>query len=241
MRAFLVFFLAAFVVCEAFAFTLAPFRASLAPVGKDATKLFRVTNTQKKSIAVQISALTRDIDINGKETTQKADSHFVIYPPQMILAPNESRSVRVQWVGDTNIAEEKLYRLVAEELPVKLDDKQDGNVLNMLIRYEAALYITPEKVAEDVQVDSVKPVNKAGKKYVEVVFANAGKSHSRLRNLSLEFAGEGGSKASLTKEALQGVAGETIMPGKKRRFLIAWPKGLKGDQLSLKFNHDRVM
>jgi fimbrial chaperone protein len=108
----------------AYAFRFSPFRAKFEPSGAKANNTFLIENNSSEPASVQIRITTREVDINGVEQNQDNEKNFRIYPAQMVLKPHSKRSVRVQWVGDSKLKEEKAYRIIAEQLPIKLDKKQ---------------------------------------------------------------------------------------------------------------------
>ena len=226
-----------------------PFKATIGASGNNAHRIFRVTNASDYIAAVQVTVTTRDIDINGVETSQEDEDNFIIYPAQIILKPREERSIRVQWVGDPDIPEEQAYRLVVEQLPVDLEAVQDlidageGEVsqanVEILVRYLAALYVAPAGSRSDVVLESHKVVQKNDQPHIELVFYNRGNAHQNLTRIKLRVTDDVGKEVTILPEDLATIAGENLLPGKKRRFTIPYPKGLSGGVKALLFDIER--
>src|SRR5271168_1302869 len=184
MRAFLFFvFVLMFSVAavhEASAFRFSPFRAKFEPSGDNANQLFTVENNTDEPASVQIRIATREIDVDGGEKNEDADKDFTIYPAQLVLEPHASRSVRVQWIGDPDLKEEKAYRIIAEQLPVNLDkEKPKTSAVKFLVSYRGALFVTPPGLAQNVTLDfSGATQDSAGKKMLEIVLHNRGTQHA---------------------------------------------------------------
>ena len=246
MRTFLVlaFALALSVVAlgEADALRFSPFRAKFDPSGAGANQLFTVENNTAEPATVQIRITTREVDVDGGEKNIDDEKNFAIYPAQLVLAPHASRSVRVQWIGDPNLKEEKAFRIIAEQLPVNLDkNKPKANAVKFLVTYRSALFVTPPGLAHNVTLDfSGSAQDAAGRKLIEFVLHNRGSQHALLRNLKLDIKDDKGNAISLAgDEQLRGVTGEGILAKHRRRFLLPRPKELTGRLKQIDFSFDK--
>lgn len=246
MRALLFFvFVLTFSVAamhEADAFRFSPFRAKFEPSGSGANQLFTVENNTGEPVSVQIRIATREVDVDGGEKNTDAEKDFMIYPAQLVLEPHASRSVRVQWVGDPNLKEEKAYRIIAEQLPVNLDKKQPkASAVKFLVSYRGALFVTPPGLAQNVTLDfSGATQDATGRKVLEIVLHNRGTQHAMLRNLKLDIRDDKGNTVTLAGEnQLKGVTGEGILARHRRQFMIPWPKGLTGTLTHIGFTFDK--
>lgn len=227
---------------EAHAFRFSPFRAKFEPSGAGANQLFTVENNTKQRASVQIRIMTRDIDVDGGEKNTDAEKDFNIYPAQMVLEPGAKRSVRVQWVGDPNLKEEKAYRIIAEQLPVHLDkERPKTSMVKFLVSYRGALFVTPRGLTQNVTLDFSGTVqDAAGRKMLEIVLHNRGTQHALLRDLKLDLKDDKGNTVSLAGEKqLKGVTGESILAKHRRQFMIPRPKELTGKLKHVGFTYDK--
>jgi fimbrial chaperone protein len=222
------------------AFKLVPIRMEFAPAGRGANQAFRLENESSNTVAVQLSMLTRQMDLDGKETNAPAEDDFLVYPPQVLLKPNQVQTLRVKWLGTPKPEKELAYRILAEELPVNREkDTQNGGKINFLIRYLGAVYIVPKGAKADVVLESAMPrTDAAGKRQIELIFNNLGTAHSILSDLRLKIQA-GGKTVELGPEALKNVAGENILAGQKRRFSLPWPEGLPDGPLQVTFDYSK--
>lgn len=242
-RSFLVLFLVLLGVQPALAFKLLPISRTFAPAGAGATQSYQVVNDTSERLAVTVSVVERQMDITGKENLKPADDDFMIYPPQILLEPNQTQTVRVSWVGDPNPAQELSYRLVAEQLPVDLDKPQSqvkkpvGQV-RVLMRYLGSLYIRPSNVQADLLLETVESVSDGkGTEKLAVSFHNRGKAHILLKKLRLQLQSQG-QTVNLQAEQLGEMNGANILAGNKRRFMIARPAGLPPGPVKATFEVD---
>jgi fimbrial chaperone protein len=100
------------------AFSFSPMTVSIPPSGSASVMTYKVTNESNQQTAVSIKVTTRVIDSSGKETNEPADKLFLVFPARVVLKPNSSQNVKVQYRGPANITSEQAYRVIAEQLPV---------------------------------------------------------------------------------------------------------------------------
>ncbi len=229
-------FLIAITLCitaPTYAFKLIPIKADFSPTGRDSSQIFKLENDSDKAIAVQISALHRQVDIDGKESYQNADDDFIIFPPQMVISPHKTQTVRVQWAGDVTPELELPYRLVAEQLPIALERvTTKGAHVSLLMRYLGAIYIVPDDATPNIVVGSIeKEQQEDGSHTLTLMVENKGTAHAVLGNLSVQLPTgrdiKGVSETIvLTPSELDGMNGENILAGHQRRFSVPWPNKL---------------
>lgn len=246
MRAFLLAILvltfSVAAVDEAIALRFTPFRAMFQPSGSGASQLFTVENNTDAPASIEISIMTRDVDIDGHEKNLSAEKDFVIYPAQMALKPHTSRSVRVQWVGSPSIKEEKAYRIIVEQLPVNLEKTNPkASRVQFLVSYHGAIFVMPKGLAHNVTLDFTGvTVDEKGKKFLMVVMHNRGARHAVLRNLELHIKDDKSEAITLAgKDQLSRVTGETILAGRRRQFMIPFPEKLTGTVTHIEFTFDK--
>lgn len=205
------------------AFKVTPFIASFAPSGPQSQQTFRIENEAPFPVAIQVFAFQRDMNETGEEKLTPADDDFAIFPDQILLKSGESRTVRVKWMGEAKPQSELPYRLIFEQLPVQMqDDKSQGGLFNMMLRYETAVYITPAQAQPMIGVQKIEATPGLLKMWV----SNTGTRHFNLRGFVLNLSLNDGRKVSIDGERIQGMAGENILPGRTRQFTIRMPSEL---------------
>lgn len=227
---------------DADAFRFSPFRSKFEPSGPESNQLFPVENNAGVPTSVQIRIANREIDVDGGETDRDNEKDFAIYPAQMILQPNSNRSIRVQWIGDPNLKEEKVYRIIAEQLPVNLSkERPKTSSVKFLVSYHGALFVTPPGLSQNVTLDFFGVTQEPEqKRMLEFVMQNRGTQHALLRNLKLNIKDDKGNVVTLADEkALKGMTGESILAKHRRRFLLPWPKELHGTPKQIEFTFDK--
>ncbi len=225
------------------AFRFIPFTAEFDPSGPGANQTFRVENNSAEQIAVEVSVFRRLMNLDGSDELTGAEDDFVVFPTQIVLEPEQSQIVRVQWIGDPELTEELAYRIIAEQLPVDLEPSEgSGGSVRILVRYMGSIYVRPANARADVVLQETAAQESSGDRQLSVTLHNRGQAHAILRNLSLSLEGEanGDSAAALAlrPEQLDGMNGENILAGHKRRFLLPWPQELPFGPVQATFEFD---
>jgi fimbrial chaperone protein len=170
------------------------------------------------------------MDLNGRETRPDAEDDFIIYPPQILLQPGQVQTVRVTWLGEPNLAHELPFRLIAEQLPITLDQPEAVVTtpvvrVNALYNYVASLFVRPQGSSPNVVLESTRHQNINGQNVLVVQFHNQGTAHRVLAGLHLTLEA-GGQTVTLRPDQLQGVSGENLLAQNQRQFTVPWPAGL---------------
>jgi fimbrial chaperone protein len=184
------------------------------------SSLYFLENDSDQAIAVQVSLAKREMDINGVESNSKVSDELTVYPTQLIIPPNEKRSVKVSWMGSVVPTKELAFRIIAEQLPIDLEkNKSKKASIKVLLRYVAALYVKAEDYNSDIKITEIKTNDKK----VSIQVENNGKKHQVLANLNLKFIDDKKKKEVLLEAAdLKGMSGENILADSKRVF--SFPK-----------------
>lgn len=154
-HSFLLFFCISFSIS---AFKLSPMSQSLYPERGEQHLIFSVQNQSSEPIAVELSVAERKMDEWGKETYPEVEDQFIIFPDQIIVKAGQKRSVKVTYLGNKKVAQEKSFRLIAEQLPIEVANQDKGKRTNIriLLKYVAALYITPKKAKSNLILNLLK-------------------------------------------------------------------------------------
>jgi fimbrial chaperone protein len=214
------------------AFSFAPMSQSIDLGDKQKATQFLIENTTPEKIAVELSVRSRSMDEQGVET-QAETKEITIFPPQLIVPPGEKRTIRVSWNGPLELSTEKNFRVIAEQLGLKVDEKtKNKSGIKMLMKYVAALYVTPDNAGPELKVLS----HKSDGKILELTLENKGTKHQILGEPQLSFEIDG-KKKTLKAEDLKGLPGENVLAGTKRTFRV--PSSLQipaNTKLSIKVN-----
>lgn len=225
---------------KATAFQLNPISQEFSPVGKQATKSYRITNPKREPIAIDIAVFKRLLSNSGQETLQPADEDFIVYPPQLIVPPLATQVVRVTWVGETKPDSELSYRFVAEQLPVVLEPTGESpktaararGAVRIMMRYAGSVYIRPENSASQLVLqESRREQGANGEDLLFLRIQNEGNRHGKISRINLQLKAAGKSVVLPGKDIL-GKTTPVVLAGGERHLLIPWPAELPIDAVT---------
>jgi fimbrial chaperone protein len=208
------------------AFSFSPMTVSIPPSGSASVMTYKVTNESNQQTAVSIKVTTRVIDSSGKETNEPADKLFLVFPARVVLKPNSSQNVKVQYRGPANITSEQAYRVIAEQLPVDFS-KSTSSGVNILLTYVAALYVTPKNAAPKLAVTKAVGSQKEGIQGIELTVKNEGTQHALISNPIVKI-NNNGSDVELVGEAAQALDGQNILALSERVVFVPWAAAVIG-------------
>jgi fimbrial chaperone protein len=225
-------------VTPARAFKLEPISRVFTPTGANATQSYEIKNTTKELLAIEVSTAKRSMDLQGKETLTPADEDFMIYPPQILLKPGESQTIRVTWLGDPQPQHELAYRLIATQLPIDLDKpttkpttKQGSASIKLTMRYQGSLYIRSSLAQSDVVVESIETQRNGAQPMLAVTLHNRGTSRAILTDAQLQLT-DGKQSHSFTATEMNLLKQPVLLANQKRQVLIPYPVGLTTAQFT---------
>lgn len=213
-----------------FAFQFSPLEQTFAPSGTNSTKTYTIVNDSNDSIAVEISALTRDMNASGQELNESAAAYFSIVPSKVILRPQSSQIVRVQYRGPRTVPTELSFRLRAEQIPYSQGRATEGqSMFNFLYVYTTSLYVSPTRSNTRVQVDAASPMVTAdGKQVIALTVTNAGTIHQILNGVQVELTNNATRQSVVYEGAALGfVNGLNLLAGKTVTVQVAWPPNMQ--------------
>lgn len=188
---------------------------------KTKTALFTVYNDSNDPIAIQLDMRQRNMKADGSEDQPETED-FLIFPDQLVLGAKKKRVIKVRWLKGKIGPTEKSYRLIAEQLPIDVTKKKNSKTdIKILLRYVAALYVSPKEGKSNIKVVSSK--TKKDLTRIEFYLENSGNIHQVLLKPILKVIQEG---KSFQVTNLEGIKGENILANTKRYFSFLPPKGV---------------
>ncbi len=197
-------------------------------------------------VPVELKVVHREVDIDGKVNNflDQVSEDFVIFPSQIILYPGDVQKVQLQWVGTSLPKFEKTYGLIAEQIAVDIPDEGGApvrGVVNILVRYEAVVVVTPKGVKPLVKVDTTYRVaGNNGPDSLFLQFSNPGTARQSLGECRITLSPRDGAgnldlkkNVVLSPTALEfPVLKQALFAGGKRNLKFAWPENLPKGKVS---------
>ena len=208
------------------AYQLSPLNVTYDPTGAGSAKVYTIVNDSDSPIAIEVRAEQRIVDIDGNEANQDGSAYFSIQPSRMIIRPDSTQLVRVQYRGPSTVTRELSFRIISEQIPMPTgaQSAEGGQMISFLFVYSTSAYVRPSRVVE--RVEGSAAVNDEGK--LEVVLSNTGSVHQMLNSLSVTVSGDNGASYSLSEEELSPLAGQNLLTDSRLRTIIEMPEALRG-------------
>lgn len=225
-RLFALLFLLTFMSLALFAYQFSPLNVTFEPSGGGSAKVYTIVNDSDSAIAIEVSAVKRSITIDGEEYNEDASQYFTIQPSKMIINPQSTQLVRVQYRGPRTVTEELSFRIISEQIPYSTGAKSEGEgqMISFLFVYSTSAYVQPGKIVE--KVETTASINEDGN--LEIVFTNKGSVHQLLNDLSVTIKGNNGSSYTLTDEDMGAIKGSNLLCGASLRIVMDVPSALSG-------------
>ena len=225
-RLFALLFLLTFMSLALFAYQFSPLNVTFEPSGGGSAKVYTIVNDSDSAIAIEVSAVKRSITIDGEEYNEDASQYFTIQPSKMIINPQSTQLVRVQYRGPRTVTEELSFRIISEQIPYSTGAKSEGEgqMISFLFVYSTSAYVQPGKIVE--KVETTASINEDEK--LEIVFTNKGSVHQLLNDLSVTIKGNNGSNYTLTDEDRGAIKGSNLLCGASLRIVMDVPSALSG-------------
>lgn len=209
------------------AFQLNPMSATIELNENKNSLNFVIENDTNQPLPVQISLFQRQVKENGEDILLETNE-LSAFPDQLIIPPEQKRSVKVTWSGnEKDVKVEKSFRFVAEQLPLNLKKGEEKSGVKMLLKYVASLYVNPKGSKADVSC-SYSELN--------LNCENKGNKHQLLffRSLSLS---DSKNTVKFSEEDLKKINGENALAQSKRLFNLSFKKELKNLKTPVKVNY----
>lgn len=228
--------IAVFLAAPVLAMRVSPMVLEMESRGSAAVARIEVQNINPGKLAFQTRIYRMEIDETGKMTETPADGDFLVFPPQGALPAGGRQVIRLQWVGDPEIATSQAYYVSVEQLPVSFEPGSADSVgaqVQVLYNMRALVVVAPPGAKPDVAAASVKAVKyqppsppdakepPAPVEGIEVTLRNGGRRHAMMSTFGwlLEGADQQGKwlRVDVSPEELNRVVGTGYVPAQGER------------------------
>lgn len=225
---------------QAAAYDFSPIIAQFEPNGTGSARNFTVRNTQQEPIAIQIEVFARSADDMGNETREPDFDSFILAPPQLVLAPGASQTIRARWVGEPELASEQAFRIVVRQLPIQFrGEEATGEVaatVSVGYTYEVAAYVAPRNARPAAAlVASERHQAEDGTQHLRITLRNDGAARAILDNPRLRVTALGGETIELADDRLEPLQLKNILSGTQTVIDLPWPSEIPFSDVNVEF------
>ncbi|WP_114951039.1 fimbrial biogenesis chaperone [Sphingosinicella terrae] len=223
--------LAVIASATAYAMRVSPMVLEMETRGSNAVARLEVQNLNQANLAFETRITRMNFDENGNIVETPADEEFLVFPPQGVLPPGGRQVVRLQWVGDADLAASQAYYVAVRQLPVSLDPSAAEGVgaqVQIVYHMKALVVVAPPGATPNVEALAVRPIQfqppaeSEGAPLpptvpgVEVVLRNSGRRHAMMAGLGWRFEGTSATgervRIEVTPEELNRTLGTGYVP-----------------------------
>lgn len=206
------------------AYQMSPLSATYATSGVNSSNSYTIVNDSDSPIAIEIKVMKRYLNPDGTESNEEAPNFFSVQPSKMIIQPQSTQIVRVQYRGPRTVTKEMSFRIIAEQIPYNQGKNAEpgSQMINFLFVYSTSAYVSPSREVVDIQAKAEIIENKA-----VVTISNEGTIHQILSDLEIELVAPTGSY-KLTEEQIEPAKGANLLTDSSLVLEIDLPEILKG-------------
>ena len=184
-----------------------PMVFELGSTGKKSSSSLHIENTRTKLMTVEFVANKLSLDRYGIETLTPAEDDFLIFPPQAIINPGKSQTVRVKYIGNPSIQQSQAYRISVKQLPIDMR-KEGTSGVGMLINFNTLVNVTPKN---GQALLNVKEINQGDQQW-RLLIENQGNQFARLSETRWTISGRGVEKLTLNNQQSGALSDRNLIP-----------------------------
>jgi fimbrial chaperone protein len=238
----------------ALAMRVSPMVVEMESRGRDATARIEVQNVNPGTLAFETRIYSMEIDEEGNIIETPADDQFLVFPPQGVLPTGGRQVIRLQWVGDPELAASQGYYVSINQLQVTFEAAASEAVaaqVQVLYNMRALAVVAPPGAVPNVEAVSVGPVMvqlppaegeteaRPPVEGLQVLLRNTGRRHAMMSNFGWRLEGKDSEgkalRVDISPEELNRAVGTGYVPALgERRFLLPVP-GFAADSVRLSF------
>ena len=185
------------------AMTVQPVVIDLQTAGRQMSHVITVENTFATPLPVELTIQELDLTTEGVKQTGKDPGDLLVFPPQAIIAPGQTQTFRVQYVGDPGLAKSKHYYITVAQLPIKLPEGQSA--IQILYNFQVLISVGPLGVKPKIEAQGAEvTAGPGGKSFATVTMVNQSPAHGYLSNGHLRVVEKDRSGAQIFSKTLSG-------------------------------------
>ena len=207
------------------AFEVKPLVHDLAPYGRKATSTLTISNPSDQPLPIEVTVNRRIFGGTADETLAPADDDFLLFPPTALIPPGGTQAVRLQWLGDPELAASQSYYAHVAQLPV-LPTEATGSEVQFVLAFNVAVHIAPEGAAPQVQVlDAGLEKAADGRTILRATLANAGNKHTYASRMAMVVSSPSASTTVEPEAILANKLDSLLPPGVQKTLHIPLDQG----------------
>lgn len=159
--------------------TVSPVMVDLQSGGRRVVANVSVNNTGANPLPVEIVVTKLKANATGFEQTKDNAEDLLVVPPMAMIAPGQTQTFRVQWIGEPDIADSAHYYVGINQVPVKLPEGKSA--VQVVYNFQVLTSVSSPQRKASMVVKAATPAKmQDGKPAVRVTVENTGGAHDYL-------------------------------------------------------------
>lgn len=169
-----------------YAMTVSPVVVDLQTSGQRMSQVVTIENKYAKPVILEVLTQEAEYTDEGVRGTGKATDDLLVFPPQAQIAPGGTQAVRIQYVGDPDLAKSRHYFVTVAQLPVKIPEGESA--LQLLYNFQIVTGVSMAGKKPNITVSNAESyIGGDGKPRVLLVLNNNADTYGYLSNGSLRI------------------------------------------------------
>lgn len=186
-----------------YAMTVSPVVIDLQTSGQRMSQVVTIENKYAKPVILEVLTQETEYTDEGVRGTGKPTDDLLVFPPQAQIAPGGTQAVRIQYVGDPELAKSRHYFVTVAQLPVKIPDGESA--LQLLYNFQIVTGVSMAGKRPNITVSNAESyVGGDGKPRVLLVLKNVADTYGYLSNGSLRIVQKDNSGKEIFKKTMTG-------------------------------------
>ena len=209
---------------------VSPMIVEVQPLGRGSIARILLTNDGQGEYPVEVQMFSGEISETGELSLTPADEDFLLFPAQIVVAPQSQQVFRVQYIGDPELAASKIYYMQIRQIPVDLNPGESQ--LQVVVNFNVLINVIPDGAKAEPVFEIVGPASVDGVEGVQVRLQNQGTRYFTAGTSSwqIDATATDGSTVALEltpEEVAQLIGVGVVAPGRARLFFIPTEKALE--------------
>lgn len=167
------------------------------------SQVVTIENKYAKPVILEVLTQEAEYTDEGVRGTGRPTDDLLVFPPQAQIAPGGTQAVRIQYVGDPELAKSRHYFVTVAQLPVKIPEGESA--LQLLYNFQIVTGVSMAGKRSNISVSNTESyVGGDGKPRVLLVLNNAADTYGYLSSGSLRIVQKDGSGKEIFRKTMTG-------------------------------------
>lgn len=186
-----------------YAMTVSPVVIDLQTSGQRMSQVVTIENKYAKPVILEVLTQEAEYTDEGVRGTGRPTDDLLVFPPQAQIAPGGTQAVRIQYVGDPDLAKSRHYFVTVAQLPVKIPEGESA--LQLLYNFQIVTGVSMAGKRPNIAVEKAESyVGGDGKPRVLLVLNNNADAYGYLSNGSLRIVQKDDAGKEIFKKSMTG-------------------------------------